>query len=293
MSTRHFHILNLGAGVQSTTLYLMFLRGEIPIKLDAAIFADTGEEPIAVYQHVRWLESLGGPPIIVVSKGHRLGDDLKRGAQTKKGTRFASIPAFTMMPGAEERGMTRRQCSQEYKITVIERAIRRTICGLAPGRAIPKKKFAIHQYVGISVDEAGRFVRMQRRRTLGTMHAPLIDRHMTRQDCFDWLKERGSVPHEVPRSACVFCPFHDDAEWLRIKAVPADWARAVEIDEALRAVGSVANRDMDAEMFVHGSCKPLTQIEFNPQTEKNAGQQRLGYWRGDNFSRECLGVCGL
>jgi hypothetical protein len=50
------HILNLGAGVQSTTLYLMGCRGEIHV--DVAIFADTGDEPKAVYAHLEWLKSL-------------------------------------------------------------------------------------------------------------------------------------------------------------------------------------------------------------------------------------------
>lgn len=280
------NVLNLGAGVQSTTLYLMFMRGEIGPPIDCAIFADTGEEPVAVYQHLRWLQSLGGPPILIVGKGQKLGDDLKRGRKTNKGTRFASIPAFTMMPGSDDAGITRRQCSQEYKISVIEQTIRRTLCGLQPGRRIPKKSFNIVQHVGISVDESGRFTRMSKRRTLGLMRAPLIERHMTRQDCLDWLRERGNVPHEVPRSACVFCPFHDDEEWLRIKAVPADWARAVEIDEALRTVGYAVNRNMDADMFVHRSCKPLVQIDFTPKLGQPR-QERLGFWR------ECLGVCGL
>lgn len=41
-------ILNLGGGVQSTTIYLMVLRGEIA-PIDCAIFADLGEEPKSVY----------------------------------------------------------------------------------------------------------------------------------------------------------------------------------------------------------------------------------------------------
>ena len=50
------HILNLGAGVQSTALYLMSLDGEVQ-KFDAAIFADTQEEPEDVYRHLEWMES--------------------------------------------------------------------------------------------------------------------------------------------------------------------------------------------------------------------------------------------
>lgn len=47
-------ILNLGAGVQSTTIFLMAHEGELPM-IDYAIFADTQEEPKAVYDHLAWL----------------------------------------------------------------------------------------------------------------------------------------------------------------------------------------------------------------------------------------------
>jgi hypothetical protein len=81
-----------------------------PIKLDAAIFADTGEEPEAVYRHLEWLQSLNGPPILVRSVG-RLGDDLVNG-RNSTGGRFASIPAFTTKDEGGTVGITRRQCSK-------------------------------------------------------------------------------------------------------------------------------------------------------------------------------------
>jgi hypothetical protein len=37
-----YRVLNLGAGVQSTALYLMYVKGEIQPQIDCAIFADTG-----------------------------------------------------------------------------------------------------------------------------------------------------------------------------------------------------------------------------------------------------------
>ena len=45
MEPKTYHILNLGAGVQSTALYLIFLKGEPDEKLDYPTFADTQEEP--------------------------------------------------------------------------------------------------------------------------------------------------------------------------------------------------------------------------------------------------------
>lgn len=281
------HILNLGAGVQSTTLYLMFMQGELGIELDCAIFADTGEEPKAVYRHLEWLQSLQGPPILVRSVG-KLGDDLKVG-RNSTGGRFASIPAHTAATeGSDERAMTRRQCSKEYKIEVIEKTIRYEVLWLKRRQRLPKNEMT--QYVGISVDEAGRFERLKRRRP-GIFRAPLIERHMLRNDCVDWLRERGKVPHEVPRSACVFCPFHSDAEWMRVKSVPEDWERAVEIDNALRVKGNVLNRNMEQLMYVHRSCRPLVQIEFRKPVSSTQGT--FGFWRQSGFNRECLGVCGL
>ncbi len=105
---KEFHILNLGAGVQSTALYLMMflgmvIRGEIDgpawalliiaamsdetklfharlPRIDFAIFADTQDEPTSVYMHLVWLQSLGGPPILVRSAG-KLSDDLMTGTR--------------------------------------------------------------------------------------------------------------------------------------------------------------------------------------------------------------------
>lgn len=50
--------LSLGAGVQSTTIYLLACEGVIP-PFDAAIFADTGWEPRRVYEHLERLERYG------------------------------------------------------------------------------------------------------------------------------------------------------------------------------------------------------------------------------------------
>ena len=104
-STKTYHILNLRAGVQSTTLYLMFVNGEMEATLDYAVFADTQEEPASVYRHLEWLRSLGGPPILSATAG-RLGDDLIHG-KNSIGQRFASIPAFEGHAGIG-RGMLRR-----------------------------------------------------------------------------------------------------------------------------------------------------------------------------------------
>lgn len=287
-----YHILNLGAGVQSTTLYLMFMQGVIKPQIDYAIFADTGEEPEAVYNHLAWLQSLNGPPILVRSGG-RLGDDLINGVRAKGAgqNRFATIPAFVADNLKGSPAMQMRQCSRDYKINVIERAIRRDVLGLAPGQRTPKG-VKVTQCFGISLDEAGRAKRIQenarKMRKPFYVRFPLIELFMTRANCLDWLIRFGGVPHETPRSACVFCPFHSDYEWDRIRREdPAGWARAVEIDYALRRGGTVAKRGLEGVLYTHRSCLPLDQVQFDTRPDPRKSQLAI------NFAAECMGVCGV
>ena len=119
-------VLSLGAGVQSTTVLMMSINGDLP-KLDHAIFADTGWEPQPVYDHLDWLSSGNVLPFPV----HRVqaidlrAQVLDRAAEAEG--RFISIPHFL---GAG--GMGRRQCTREAKIAPI-RAKVRDLLGRAAG----------------------------------------------------------------------------------------------------------------------------------------------------------------
>jgi 3'-phosphoadenosine 5'-phosphosulfate sulfotransferase (PAPS reductase)/FAD synthetase len=62
-------VISLGAGVQSSTMALMAADGELP-KPDCAIFADTGNEPKAVYRYLEFLKKVLPYPIYKVSKGN-------------------------------------------------------------------------------------------------------------------------------------------------------------------------------------------------------------------------------
>ena len=280
--TREYHILSLGAGVQSTTLFLMMRDGTIKTPENTvAIFADTQEEPCDVYTHLEWLKSLEWPRILVRTVG-KLGDDLQRGRNHWGQRHHASIPAFTLTPGSGQLGKVRRQCTREYKIDVVERAIRRDVLGLKPRQRIPRDAI-VHQYVGISTDEARRAIRVRERIEANAQcraHFPLLEMNWTRADCQTYLQQY--VPHEVPRSACVFCPFKRDAEWQRLKeAGGPDWDRAVEIDHALRDPALNAGNGMHRRLFLHASCKPLELVDFKAQ------QQFSG------FVEECEGMCGV
>jgi hypothetical protein len=265
----------------------MYLRGEIAPQIDCAIFADTGEEPAAIYRHLDWMRSLNGPPIVTVSIG-RLGEDLQHG-RNSTGQRFASIPAFTAAREGHKIGIVRRQCTREYKIDPIERYIRREILGMERGQRVPAGTM-VYQSYGISMDEAGRSIRIRDRladRRWLTPVFPLLDRQLTRGDCYQWLQEYG-VPHQVQKSACVFCPFKSNAEWRRLRDTdPEGWSRAVQIDTALRVPGNVVNRNLDQKLYVHASCVPLERAVLGFDEDPRQ------YYLGLNWTAECAGMCGV
>ena len=283
------HILNLGAGVQSTALYLMSINGDEPEvpKFDAAIFADVQEEPDEVYKHLDYLKTLGGPPIIVTTAG-KLGDALDRGEDSKGnacngGFHFIAIPAYTLNPQTGDKGMVQRQCTADFKVKPIERMIREH-CGGQFGRPLPKETI-VHQYMGLSYDEPKRVIRVKERFLAKPknwlVHFPLWEMQMTRGDCIAYL--RGKLPYEVPRSACVFCPFKSDSEWRRLREEdPKGWARAVHIDTVCRKGTGLASH-----RYLHKSCQPLEQVDLRPADEKS-GQRHLF----SGFQDECEGYCG-
>jgi len=280
---REYHVLSLGAGVQSTAVYLLIHDKVLDIPLDVAIFADTQEEPSHVYRHLDWLRGLGGVPIWIKQKT-KLGDDIMRGMNST-GQRYVSIPAYTKPDGllGKPTGMVRRQCTKEYKTEVIERAIRRELLGLKPKQRWPAETM-VHQYIGISADEAGRAARIsaifQEHHPHTSVHFPLLDLAWTRADCLRFLGNR--IPHPVGRSACVFCPYKSDAEWLWLKQHDADgWHRAVEVDENLRRPGVVLRRRFKESLYLHRSGRPLKEAELNER------QGILG------FIQECEGMCGV
>lgn len=278
------HFLNLGAGVQSTALYLMAIDSEVP-KIDAAIFADTQEEPDDVYEHLAWLESLGGPAILRVTAG-RLGDALEAGSDAKgnrrtDGGHYIQIPVYTKMHDGTT-SLTRRQCTADYKVKPIESLIREHVGGQA-GRPLPKD-VTVTQYMGLSYDEPKRVIRVKQRfmekPANWKVEFPLWDLEMTRADCVAYLK--GRVPHPVPRSACVFCPFKRNDEWRHLRDTDQKgWERAVYIDKVCRT-GS----GLDAARYVHRDCQPLDQVDLR-EADQKSGQMHL---RG--FVDECEGYCG-
>lgn len=151
-------VLSLGAGIQSTTLLLMSIKGELPM-LDAWVFADTQYEPKAVYEHLEWCKeesAKAGIAFYEVTAGDLRQDALefRRHLKSSDGKRYASIPLFILNPDGKQ-GRVKRQCTKEYKVIPVERVIKRKIMLLGHGERAPKEP-VVEQWLGISTDEHGR-----------------------------------------------------------------------------------------------------------------------------------------
>lgn len=263
-------IISLGAGVQSSAMAIMSAKGDLP-PVDCAIFSDTGNESKFTYVYLDLLKKILPFTIHIVKKGNIMQDMLN----AKNTTNFVDAPYFTRNKITGKKGMIKRQCTYQYKINPIRKKIRE-LCGISRGKHFPKDKY-VEQWIGISTDEAGR-MKPARDPYILNRH-PLIEANMTRKDCVDYLKK-----NEIPlpeKSACIVCPYHNDAYWHFMKTKrPNEFAIAVNFDKKVRDI----TRKKDEEIFVHRSCKPLDQVEFN----KKENDKQL-----DMFNNECEGMCGV
>ena len=99
---------------------------------------------------------------------------------------------------------------------------------------------------------------------------------MRRQDCIKWMEDN-NYP-KPPRSACTFCPFHSNEEWLHVKQNKSEWDEVVALDKAIRH----GTKKPEDEIFLHRSCKPIDEVDF----DKKSDQINM-------FENECLGMCGI
>lgn len=275
MSNEPIHILSLGAGVQSSTLALMTAAGEITPMPKAAIFADTQGEPDSVYRWLDWLEKQLPFPVIRTTRGS-LADASVKVVRSKRSNLLYMkrlIPAFVKQTDGKQ-GMMGRTCTYDYKIDVLIREARK-LCDWRRG----EKRHLVTMWIGISTDEAHR---MKPSRKPFIVHRwPLIEAGVSRAACLAWMRNAG-LP-QPPRSACVFCPFHSDDEWQRLKTEePAEFAKAVAYEHRLQAAAS-QQEAMKGIPFLHESCTPLEKVVFKPNPRTLL----------ERFGNECEGLCGV
>lgn len=274
------HVISLGAGVQSSAMALMAAKGEIGPMPDFAMFADTQAEPQNVYDWLDWLEQELPFPVHRVTKGNLTEESLrirtrqKDGKWGKAGEPYVKsiIPVFGQKSNGELTAALGRSCTEDYKILPLRRKLKEE----------RRWDEVYSQWIGISYDE---IQRMKQSRVDWVEHRfPLIELEMHRHHCLEWMKANGYP--EPPRSACYYCPFHSDEEWRNLRNnQPEFFKKAIEFDRELRVAHTKYNRGQEMEVYLHRSCIPLGEIDFDNDEDK--GQLT---W---DFKAECEGMCGV
>jgi len=136
-------------------------------------------------------------------------------------------------------------------------------------------------WIGISYDESHR---MKDSKVSWIRNEwQLVTRALTRDACIRWMAKNGFP--EPPRSACRFCPFHSDDEWIRLRDnEPEEFDMAVEYEKKLQDSAS-RQVALTGIPFLHGDCIALDKVKFIP-TKKGFRQISL-------FGNECEGMCGV
>ena len=275
--------VSFGGGVQSTVLALLVMEehpalmramgGGLP---EAWLFANTGDEPDEVYAHVAIMRErilAAGMGFETVSAGHLSKHVIERASEGLRGISMPPMYVATRDGGSMP---VRRGCTRDYKAKPLDQHIRKRF---EVPRGYKGEPF-LRQWYGISADEAQRMRESQDRWRV--FDYPLVRMGWTRDVCQRYLLEK-DVP--APRSACVFCPFHNQGEWKRILANPVERERVFafekDVHAAWEAHGSVAG--LETKPYLHPSRIPIDEVDFD------GGQQSL--WA--SFDNECAGVCGV
>lgn len=322
--TEPIHIISLGAGVQSSTMALMAAAGEITPMPKFAIFADTQAEPKSVYTWLDWLEKQLPFPVIRVTHGSLEKDTLhERLRKDGKGTWVpGGIPHYSINADGSK-GHGPRQCTHDFKLLPIISKQREIIgkpamlewrrrhkdalsvlskwekelsewkrrkkrghqVGPSPMKPLPEwaecqsDPLAII-WIGISSDEASR-VKESRHAWMKNIH-PLFYLEMSRAQCLVWMQKRGFP--KPPRSACVFCPYHRDVEWRRLRdEEPEEFARAIRFDVAYRNAKVRTVKVKGFVPFLHDSRRPLSEVNFDLPSHDQVNL----------FNNDCEGMCGV
>ena len=286
------NVLSLGAGVQSSTLLLMSLNGDMP-PLDYVIFADTGWEPRSVYDHLEKLKTecrkADLPLITVRNKNHaNIAKDPFDDQDTNSS--ITDMPLYIRKKDGDKGGMIQRRCTGSYKVRPISKML------VALRKETKAEK--VRQWIGISYDELHR-MKINPSPYVSNYY-PLVEKEIDRNACQAWLKYHGWW---APKSSCVGCPYHSEDTWLWLKNnCPDDFNEAVQFDKKIR-IQNNSDAIINGDLYLHRARIPLEDVVFKKKNRKstnNFGQQTGTIPDKDSlddfkygFGNECEGLCGV
>lgn len=230
------HVISFGAGVQTTALSILNVRGEVGNVAHDLVFADTGGEHPETYdfieRHFRpWAEANGLHLHVVRHPRENLYEEAWRRQM---------IPSINT-----------RWCTQNQKVRLIYRWLRQNGA---------TRREPADQQIGISADESHRAVDGWPR-LYAKKRWPLCEMRLTRADCHRIIAEAG-LP-DPPKSGCWYCPFQSRSSWHRLAVEHPDLldrAVALEANAAIRnpaEIGLVGGRGRVFDLLRGGVQLPM------------------------------------
>jgi hypothetical protein len=256
----------------------MAIDGRIP-RPDLFMFADTGDEPAKVYEHVeKWkgiLESEGFEFMSVTHPEAPLSQHvLNRIRQGLGGVSYP--PLYVDRQKTPGRMPIWRGCTRDFKSRLLDKHAKKWA-------EVPwgyKGEPMVTKILGISHDESSRMKTSDKR--WYKFQYPLVEMKITRADCLAIIASAGEA---APRSACVFCPFHSNEEWRKVRSNPEDWQRAVQFERDFHKVweDNGGFGGLKSKPTLHKSGLPLDEAPIDDD------QQTMF----SNWENECAGICGV
>jgi len=281
--------MSWGGGVQSTAIALLcanqderllsVTNGQLP---EAFVFADTGDERLATYEHIWKMADLmasAGLKLYIVRKDWRTLAE-----QVAQETTGIDLPPVFVEDKNQIAVPVNRGCTKRWKVQPLDRWARERF---KHGRPPKGEKWELRcvQWYGMSTDELQRL--RESNESWRRFSYPLVDMGWARHDCANYIESLTYLdgsPIQAIRSSCVYCPYHSKGEWREVAKVPEDWAKAVALDEALRA-GDKPIAGLETHAYVLRNRTPLR--DYNP-----LAQTDLFEWDG-GLDNDCDGVCGV
>lgn len=262
-------ILSCGAGMQSTALALMSCANKLIVEnradgfnfthtektpiYDAVIFCDLSLEPSWVMNQVYFIQQAcewAGIPFYILKSN--LYDDYMNNFGVK---RVTSIP-FWSVDEEGKKGKMMRNCTLDYKITLIQNFVRWELLGYKKGaRTKPEDIKAHEMHLGFSKEEEGRCSENPHKMFINKF--PLCEMNIVRADNYAYIKDVWGL--ETKASACCFCPFHTNYffEFLK-RNNREEYKKTVEFDQRLE--DQQPNTKIRSKIYISKSRKRIKDL---------------------------------
>lgn len=262
-------ILSCGAGMQSTALALMSCANKLIVEnradgfnfthtektpiYDAVIFCDLSLEPSWVMNQVYFIQQAcewAGIPFYILKSN--LYDDYMNNFGVK---RVTSIP-FWSVDEEGKKGKMMRNCTLDYKITLIQNFVRWELLGYKKGaRTKPEDIKAHEMHLGFSKEEEGRCSENPHKMFINKF--PLCEMNIVRADNYAYIKDVWGL--ETKASACCFCPFHTNYffEFLK-RNNREEYKKTVEFDQRLEE--QQPNTKIRSKIYISKSRKRIKDL---------------------------------